>query len=301
MHPLSNDHVDCLGECDPSCFREMSVEQVIRAKDSIFSEMCEKLNLQNYEDIRAVNMAKKIVTRDMLVDWLETVCRVLNSFVVPLLESATTMSADYQNLKDEKITDQKSIIVLQNKLIEKNEAAITLMQTTAKNEIKSYSAAVTKTCSSVLTPKKIQAAVKKVSENNDRSKNLIIYGVKEEESEVLEQRVVEILGEVDEKPRVQDCCRIGLNKEQQCRPIKFSLSSHEHVTQVLRKSKMLRTKEGFKSVYICPDRSVEERRAFKKLLEELKKSRDAEPNKVFYIKNNKIVGFLRNSDPIENG
>ena len=151
MHPLSNDHVDCLGECDPSSFREMSVEQVIRAKDSICSEMCEKLNVQNYEDIRAVNMAKKTVTRDMLVDWLDTVCCVLNSFAVHLLESArTTMSADYQNLKDEKITNQKSIIVLQNKLIEKNEAAITSIQTTVKNEIKSYSAAVTKTVTAAL-------------------------------------------------------------------------------------------------------------------------------------------------------
>ena len=51
-----------------------------------------KLNVQNHDDIRAVNMAKKTVTRDMLVDWHETVCCVLNSFAIPLLESATTMS-----------------------------------------------------------------------------------------------------------------------------------------------------------------------------------------------------------------
>jgi len=39
--------------------------------------------------------------------------------------------------------------------------------------------------------------------------------------------------------------------------------------QVLRKAKLLHTKEGYKIIYICLDRSVEERRTFKKLWEEL--------------------------------
>ena len=246
-------------------------------------------------------MAKKTVTRDMLTDWLETACWILNVFAVPLLESAVDMSEEYQKLKDKKIEAQKCIIELQNRLIEKKDAEISSVRSTVKEEIKTYSAAVSKSCSAALAPKKIQAAVRKVTEKNDRSKNLIIYGVNEEKSEVLEKRVTEILDEIEEKPRVQDCCRIGLVREQQCRPIKFALASQEHVTQVLRKSRMLRTKTGFQSIYICPDRSVEERRAFKKLLEELKQRRNTEPDKVFSIKNNKIVGIPRDSVPVNSG
>ena len=303
MFPLTNDHIDWMGDCDPAIFKGISVQQLISARNSVCDEMCDKLNIgQNmYDDIRAANMAKKTVTRDMLTDWLETACWILNVFAVPLLESAVDMSEEYQKLKDKKIEAQKCIIELQNRLIEKKDAEISSVQSTVKEEIKTYSAAVSKSCSAALAPKKIQAAVRKVTEKNDRSKNLIIYGVNEEKSEVLEKRVTEILDEIEEKPRVQDCCRIGLVREQQCRPIKFALASQEHVTQVLRKSRMLRTKTGFQSIYICPDRSVEERRAFKKLLEELKQRRNTEPDKVFSIKNNKIVGFPRDSVPVKSG
>ena len=40
------------------------------------------------------------------------------------------------------------------------------------------------------------------------------------------------------------------------------------VNQILRKSKLLRTKEGYSSIYISPDRTAEERKAFKKRLKE---------------------------------
>ena len=71
--------------------------------------------------------------------------------------------------------------------------------------------------------------------------------------------------------------------------MKLSLSNSDIVQQVLRKARLLRTKEGYKSVYICPDRTVEERRAYKKLVEELRTARKAEPDKFFAIRNNKVV------------
>ena len=41
------------------------------------------------------------------------------------------------------------------------------------------------------------------------------------------------------------------------------------VNQILSNSKLPRTKEGYSSIYISPDRTAEERKAFKKHLEEL--------------------------------
>ena len=65
------------------------------------------------------------------------------------------------------------------------------------------------------------------------------------------------------------------------------------VNQILRKAKILRTKEGYNSnsIYISLDRTVEDRRAynFKKLLEELHSKRKTDSSKVHYINNNKIV------------
>ncbi len=299
MLPLDNKHTEALQECE--FFKEVYVDQVSRARDSVFNEMCEEMNISDYQDVSACNMAKKTITRDKLVSWLETVCCILDSFAAPLLNTGVDMLDEFQKLKEDKIKHQETIITLQDKLIEKKEVEISAIQSTVKSEMKSYSSAVSKSCTAALAPKKIQAAVKKVAEKNDRSRNVVIYGVPEKNSEELEKCVEDILAEIEEKPRVQHCCRIGLAKPEKCRPIKFTLSSQDHVNQVLRKTKLLRTKEGFSSVYVCPDRSVEERKAFKKLLDELKQKRISETDYVHTIKNNKTVSVRRDSIPGKTG
>ena len=83
--------------------------------------------------------------------------------------------------------------------------------------------------------------------------------------------------------------------------VKFRLSSQARVVQVLKSARKLRTVDGYESVYICPDRSAEERKAYKKLVEELKKKRDSETDKVYYIRHNKIVSYSKNSEPAKTG
>lgn len=301
MMPLDNKHTESLEEYTCGPFKEVFVEQVRTARDSVFAEIREDLNITFNQDVRACYMAKKTVTRDKLISWLETVCCILDSFALPLLDCGVGMIEDFQKLKDEKIQDQKTIIKLQDKLIEKREEEISSVQSTVKTELKSYSAVVSQSCKAALAQKKIAAAVKKVTDKEDRSKNVVIYGMQEASGEDISKRVEELLTEIDEKPRIQDCCRIGVVKPDTCRPIKFTLASNDHVRQILTKSKSLRTKEGFKSVYICPDRSVEERKAFKKLVEELKQKRISEPGYVHTIRNNKISSVLRDSEPVNTG
>ena len=119
---------------------------------------------------------------------------------------------------------------------------------------------------------------RKVSDKEDRSRNVIIYGVEEEENEKLKQKVETILVEIGEKPVLKDFGRVGVKKSdvKSPRPIKFTLSNSDHVNQVLRSARQLHSKEGYRSVYICPDRTAEERRAHKKLMELLKEKRAAE-------------------------
>ena len=297
---LDNKHTELVQEIIGDEFRGMFAEQLGQARSSVFNEMCQEMNITNLDDVRACNMAKKTITRDKLVNWLETVWCLLNNYAVPLLFSAVDWEDECHKLRKEKIKDQEAIIKLQEKLIEKKDNEISNVQSTVQSEMKNYSAAVSKSCKTALAPKRIQAAVEKVAEKSDRSRNVIIYGVQEQKDEVLENRVNEILAEIDEKPRVQNCCRIGLVKsEQNCRLVKFTLSSNDHVKQVLTKCKLLRSKEGYTSIYICPDRSVEERVAFKKLLEELKLKRTSEPGYVHSIRNKKIISIPRDSKPPE--
>ena len=54
--------------------------------------------------------------------------------------------------------------------------------------------------------------------------------------------------------------------------------------------------EGFRSVYISPDRTVSERRAHKKLVDEVKLKRETEPDKFHFIWNNKIIRTSENCE-----
>ena len=68
---------------------------------------------------------------------------------------------------------QEKVISLQDELLkEKNntiEKLVGSVQTTVKDELKSYASAVKSSCSASLAPAKLQAAMKKVSNDEDRS------------------------------------------------------------------------------------------------------------------------------------
>ena len=226
---------------------------------------------------------------------------------MPLLEQAVedVEGSEVGQLQKEKIEDQKCIISLQQKLLDVNENGMIQMkksvqdivkeefktaQDTIQTEIKSYSSAVKSSCSEALSQKKIRAALKSATEKEDRSKNVIIYGVQETATEALSERVSGILQEIGEKPAVTDCCRVGVKKDSAgIRPVKFTVRSSDVANHLFRRAKLLRSIEGYNSVYICPDRTLSERRAYKKLLDELKLKRGTEPNMFHVIRNNKII------------
>ena len=88
MLPVQNDHVDGLDNIDESAFKELNVRQIIAARDSVFEEMCKELKVTNHHQIQACNLNKRNVTKEKIVGWLESVCYILDSFCVPLLENA---------------------------------------------------------------------------------------------------------------------------------------------------------------------------------------------------------------------
>ncbi len=56
---------------------------------------------------------------------------------------------------------------------------------TVSTEVKSYASALSDSCAKALAPSKIETAVKKIKESEDRSRNLMIHGLDEEENEDL--------------------------------------------------------------------------------------------------------------------
>ena len=204
------------------------------------------------------HLNKRLVTKENLAGWLETVCYILDSFSVPLLKKAArTIDRDTERiveLQKEKIDDQKTIIQLQQEVIKKNSDELNDVKVTVQTEMKNYSSVLKNNCFTAQTRKTIEAAVKSVSEQEDRSKNGLIYEMEETSGEVLLDRVEKVLEEIDEKPVVKDCVtvRVGMKRsgDSNLCPVKFSLSNTDHVAQVLINAKKLHTKEGFSSVNI---------------------------------------------------
>ena len=60
------------------------------------------------QNVPAVNLANKSVTRDKLVSWLETVCYILNSFAISLLKNGRDLLDRAETLKVEKESFQKA-------------------------------------------------------------------------------------------------------------------------------------------------------------------------------------------------
>ena len=89
--------------------------------------------------------------------------------------------------------------------------------------------------------------------------------------------------------------RIGLKRNNKpaddsgCRPVKVKLASPTIAHQILQKARNLRNLDKYKSVYICPDRSPENRAARRALVLELKAASESQPDKNFYIKHGKVV------------
>ena len=302
MSTIQNDHVNLLKDVSREEFKVSSVSKVISATDSVFREMYQEMNVDKNLMFRQCHFNKREasggVSKEKLAEWLETVCYILD-FSLPLLNNAVNtidrQTERIDELQRGKIDDQQTIIKLHEGISKKRGDELkevkSTVQSTVQSEMQSYAAIAKKNCPKTLTSKTIEAAVKRVCDQEDRSKNVIVYGIEETRDEVLQDSVEKILGDIDEKPLVRDCVRVGVKKTgaTQARPVKFSLSNSDHVAQVLRSARRLQTIEGYKSVYICPDRTVQERKSYKTLLVKLKERRESEPNRTHYIRINRIV------------
>jgi len=73
--------------------------------------------------------------------------------------------------------------------------------------------------------------------------------------------------------------------------VKITLRTSTARHRILLKTSRLRRVQKLKDVYICPDRSREERAARTLLVTDLKKRRDEHPKRTHYIRGGKVCSF----------
>ena len=111
----------------------------------------------------------------------------------------------------------------------------------------------------------LKSVVEDVVAEEDRSRNIIVFGLSEEPTEQINEKVDEVLQELGEKPRLE-AARIGLKMKQDSpRLVKVSLYKSSIAQQILSKARNLRKSDRFNLVYISPDRNKEQRALHREL------------------------------------
>ena len=267
-------------------FCEVNVKEVQESSRLLVNDICKTFGAESLTNLTPAMMNKNTVVKAQMAEWLFSAIYLLEQCSLPLMSNARVQ---LENLNEEKIEDQKSIIKLQSDLISQKNEELGLVSKTVETELKTYSSALQQSCSTALSPKNIAAAVQKVAREDDRSKEILVFGVAEEKGECATAKVAKILEHLEEKPKFQQCRRIGQQRENAVRPIKFNVRSTDIVYQILSKAKRLREVEGYKTVYLSPNRTPEERVARQKLVAELKQKRIGDPNSRYFIRKGEIV------------
>ena len=199
------------------------------------------------------------------------------------------------------IESQKQVISVQAELSDcKNELLDTLKETvkssvvdSVKAEFQTYSSIVenSQPREQVISSETLESVVKHVVKEEDRSHNVVMFGLTEDNDSELIDSVSEVFQSIGQKPKIVEACRIGSKSKSGAavaRPVKVKLSSSIVVDQLISNARNLRKVSKFKTVFVCPDRSPEQRQIQRDLVKEMKDRASKETDKTFFIKAGQI-------------
>ena len=221
-----------------------------------------------------------------------------------LQKEVWTLEEEANSLKNSTIQAQQSVISLQAELLECKDKKLEAVQSavcnvvteSVKSEMKSYAAAATANSNHNMSPpaiKKLQRVVEQVVQAEDRSRNIVVFGLPEGDNENTNSVVDKVFEAIGEKPR-HESVRVGVKKSTDSetgrhRPIKVRLSNSSHVIQILRAARKLKDTAAYRSVFLCPDRSPDERKARREAVARLKEKFRSDPDNRHFIRDGKVV------------
>ena len=216
-----------------------------------------------------------------LANLVMSVVGVLGTTKCTLRSAAVTM----EQLKSEQIGNQKTLLKLQNELIQSKDEQVKAVQTTVKSEIQSFSDVVKQGCGDKITTTKLKAVVRSAVQSDDRKRAVMLFGLEEAANEEVRREVDELLGAtcLVGKPAISDCYRVGAVKQGTARPVKVLFQSSDAAARVLRSATTLKDSR-YSRVYITPDRTREEREERKTLVNAMKEKISSEPQRYHYIR-----------------
>ena len=140
-----------------------------------------------------------------------------------------------------------------------------------------------------MTTEELKKAVKTVVQEEDRSRNVTIFNLPDQENEDINSVVAIVFEAIGEKPRVE-ACRLGKRKSNKSmRTVKVTVANSTVVSQILSKARNLRKVSNLKSVFVFPNRSTEQRAKQKLLVTDLKILAKEQTYMKHFIRNGEIL------------
>ena len=278
---------------------QKSLTKLKSDRDSWYQQMTELLSCPKSELVPAVFNTRK-TSKEILGKWLSEADDLVQHYETVFKHLLSIVD----KTKSELIVAQKKVVVLQEELLEKKDVELqsfqsnveSTVQSTVKDEIRSFSEVLKSVPehSAFISEEKVKTAVRDVISEDDRSRNLIIHGLKEEDNEKLSDKVSAVFEEIGGiKPRVE-VCRIGkTSRGETSRPVKAVFQNRSTARVLLTKAKYLKQSEQYKTVYISPDRSPEERETHKQLVLQLKNKRDNDREYHHFIRDGKVCSVRK--------
>jgi len=240
-------------------------------------------NCKSHKDVTKEKLMKQ--TKETLVKCLLEGYQTVYSYSDKFESSRTFV----EQMKSELIAAQRSVVKLQQQILDAqakqlNEVS-TVVDTAVDRGIRSYSEIVSQTIEEsvpVLSEQKLKKVVQEAVIVDDRSKNVVIFGLPEETSENLDDKITDLFGEIEEKPSFE-ATRVGTVSDEKSRPVKVYLRNSDIVRRLLGKAKKLKATTEYRKVYISPDRSPVERVKHRKLVAEMRSKASEDPDRRYYI------------------
>ena len=129
------------------------------------------------------------------------------------------------------------------------------------------------------------------------SRNVMVFGLPEDESEQLGRSESDVFQQLGEKPTFE-AGRLGKKKDSAMCLARVVMSSVLIAQRILGKSRNLRHSEKHKNMFLSLDRTVEERAQQKDLVQQLKKKSEEEPQRKHFIKSIQILSLDRQIETI---
>ena len=115
-----------------------------------------------------------------------------------------------------------------------------------------------------------------------------MYGLPESTDSNDCDQIKGVFQELGEAPVVSKVERLGRSGER-VRPVRVVMRNREAARTVLGKSAQLKDSDSYQTVYIAPDRTVEERAERRVLVTRLRERRESEPEKIWRIRRGSVV------------